>query len=109
MNDCFPPRLATELAIASATLGSPGPGLGGALKAPGVWLPSARIPLEGEGAAMVNRRRRTCRQARLIAGLIILAVGALAAVALASAGQPGAIDTTFANHGIVSFGSGRAA
>ena len=57
----------------------------------------------------MNRRMRRPRQARLIAGLIALAVGALAAVALASAGQPGAIDTTFANHGIASFGSGPAA
>lgn len=57
----------------------------------------------------MNRRRRTRRQARLVAGLIALAAGALAAVALASAGQPGAIDTAFANRGIVSFGSGPAA
>jgi uncharacterized delta-60 repeat protein len=45
----------------------------------------------------------------LIAGLTALAAGALAAVALASPGQPGAIDTTFANHGIASFSSGPAA
>ena len=57
----------------------------------------------------MNRRRRTRRQARLVAGLIALASGAIAAVALASAGQPGAIDTAFANRGIVSFGSGPAA
>lgn len=33
----------------------------------------------------------------------------LAAVALASTGQPGAVDPTFANHGVASFGSGPAA
>jgi uncharacterized delta-60 repeat protein len=48
-------------------------------------------------------------QARLIAALTGLAAGALAAVALASPGQPGAIDTTFANHGVASFSSGPAA
>jgi len=57
----------------------------------------------------VNRRRRTPRQAHLIAGLIALASGALAAAALASSGQPGAVDKTFANQGIASFGSGPAA
>ena len=57
----------------------------------------------------MSRRRRTPRQARLIAGLVALAIGALSAVALASPGQPGAIDTTFANHGVVSFASGPAA
>jgi uncharacterized delta-60 repeat protein len=57
----------------------------------------------------VSRRRRVPRQARLIAGLTAGAAGALAAVAFASPGQPGAVDTTFANHGIASFGSGPAA
>lgn len=57
----------------------------------------------------MSRRRRTPRQARLIVGLITLAAGALAAVALAAPGQPGAVDTTFANHGIASFASGPAA
>ena len=57
----------------------------------------------------MNRRRRTPRQAHLIAGLIALASGVLAAAALASSGQPGAIDKTFANQGIASFGSGPAA
>src|SRR2546429_233219 len=52
---------------------------------------------------------RRPRQARLIAGLIAVAAGALAGVALASAGQPGGIDTKFANHGIASFASGPAA
>jgi uncharacterized delta-60 repeat protein len=57
----------------------------------------------------VSRRRRTPSQAKLIAGLTALGAGALAAIALASPGQPGAIDTTFANHGIASFASGPAA
>jgi uncharacterized delta-60 repeat protein/uncharacterized repeat protein (TIGR01451 family) len=57
----------------------------------------------------VSRTRRTPRRVRLTAGLTALGAGALAAVALASAGQPGAVDTTFANHGIASFGSGPAA
>jgi uncharacterized delta-60 repeat protein len=57
----------------------------------------------------VSRRRRTPRQARVVAGLTGLATGGLAAVALASAGQPGAVDSSFANHGVVSFGSGPAA
>jgi uncharacterized delta-60 repeat protein/uncharacterized repeat protein (TIGR01451 family) len=57
----------------------------------------------------LRRRRRTPRQARLIVGLITLGAGALAAVALAAPGQPGAVDTTFANHGIASFASGPAA
>jgi uncharacterized delta-60 repeat protein len=48
-------------------------------------------------------------QARLIAALTGVAAGVLAAVALASPGQPGAVDTTFANHGVASFGSGPAA
>ena len=48
-------------------------------------------------------------QARLIAALTGLAAGALAAVALASPGQPGAVDTTFASHGVASFSSGPAA
>lgn len=48
-------------------------------------------------------------QARLIVALTGLAAGALAAVALASPGQPGAVDTTFANHGVASFSSGPAA
>jgi uncharacterized delta-60 repeat protein len=57
----------------------------------------------------VSRARKTPRRVRLIAGLTALGAGALASVALASAGQPGAVDTTFANHGIASFGSGSAA
>lgn len=57
----------------------------------------------------MSRTRKTPRRVRLIAGLTALGAGALAAVALASAGQPGAVDTTFANHGIASFGSGPAA
>jgi uncharacterized delta-60 repeat protein len=48
-------------------------------------------------------------QARLIVALTGLAAGALAAVALASPGQPGAVDTTFANHGVASFSLGPAA
>ena len=57
----------------------------------------------------MSRRRKTRRHARLIAGLTALAASALAAVAFASSGQPGAVDTAFANHGIASFGSGPAA
>ena len=45
----------------------------------------------------------------MIAGLTAFGAGALSAVAFASAGQPGAVDTTFANHGIAAFGSGPAA
>jgi uncharacterized delta-60 repeat protein/uncharacterized repeat protein (TIGR01451 family) len=48
-------------------------------------------------------------QGRRIAGLTALAAGGLAAAAFASAGQPGAVDTTFGNHGVASFGSGPAA
>lgn len=57
----------------------------------------------------MDHSRRSSRRTRLIASLTVVVAGALAAVALASPGQPGAIDTTFANHGIASFGSGPAA